>query len=142
MKIATVGGARNIRELSGLFQKKVEIAFVIDNNVHLDGKQIEGKAVYSPYNFPRNNVDYIVVFLYEYEAVYQELLDLGVDSSRIINFMNLNLDLYGYQNIFHIDVADTLRLKIRMDFTDKKIKTLEDSQRNFERNYVYEALDK
>ena len=142
MKIATVGGARNIRELSGLFQKNVEIAFVIDNNVHLDGKQIEGKAVYSPYNFPRNNVDYIVVFLYEYEAVYQELLDLGVDSSRIINFMNLNLDLYGYQNIFHIDVADTLRLKIRMDFTDKKIKTLEDSQRNFERNYVYEALDK
>ena len=142
MKIATVGGARNIRELSGLFQKNVEIAFVIDNNMHLDGRQIEGKVVYSPYNFPRNNVDYIVVFLYEYEAVYQELLDLGVDSSRIINFMNLNLDLYEYQNIFHIDVADTLRLKIRMDFTDKKIKTLEDSQRNFERNYVYEALDK
>ena len=85
-------------------------------------------------------MDYIVILVYEYGVVYQELMDLGVDAAQIINLNDPDTDLFAYGNIFHIDAAERLKLELRMDYMDRKIKALEDSQRYFEQNYLYEAV--
>ncbi len=140
MKIAVIGGKRAIRELDKLFCKNVEVSFFIDNNLQIATRLIENKKVYSPYDFPKGVVDYIVVLVYEYGVVYQELMDLGVDAAQIINLNDPDTDLFAYGNIFHIDAAERLKLELRMDYMDRKIKALEDSQRYFEQNYLYEAV--
>ena len=76
MKIAVIGGKRAIRELDKLFCKNVEVSFFIDNNLQIATRLIENKKVYSPYDFPKGVVDYIVILVYEYGVVYQELMDL------------------------------------------------------------------
>lgn len=140
MKIAVMGGKRAIRKLDKLFHKSVEIAFFIDNNLQISEKMINNKKVYSPYDFPRGIADYIVILVYEYETVYQELLDLGVDADHIINLNDPGLDLFTYEHIFDIDTAERLMLELRMDYMDRRIKALEDEQRYFEQNYLYEAV--
>lgn len=140
MKIAVMGGKRAIRELDKLFCKKVEVSFLIDNNLQTSERLVNSKKVYSPYDFPKGIVDYIVVLIYEYETVNQELKDLGIDTAHIINLNNSDMDLLTYQDIFNIDVAERLRLELRMDYMDRRIKTLEDNQRYFEQNYLYEAF--
>ncbi len=142
MRIAVMGGIKRIREVKEVFSKEIEVAFYIDNNAQLIGERISGKKVYSPYDFPRDPIDCIVIFIYAYEAVNQELIDLGVDPSYIINFNNPDMDFAQYKNIFNANAADTLRLKFRIDHLCNKIKTLEERQKYFEQNYVYEAADK
>lgn len=141
MKIAVIVGRRNIGELSRIFSRDIEIRFFIDNNIQLSGERIESREVYSPYEFPKDNVNYVVVLIYEYGAVNQELTDLGFDKERIINLCAPGFDLYEHKDIFNIDAADRFRLKLRMDYMETKIRLLEQSQHYFERNYLYEASD-
>lgn len=142
MKIAVMGGLKSIREIKKLFIEDVEVCFYIDNNLLISGEMIEGKKVYSPYDFPRNIADRIVIFIYDYVSVNQELIDLGIDADLIINFNDQNIDLHEYENIFNKDKADRFRLISRIDHMDRKIKELEESQQYFEQNYLYEALGK
>ena len=93
MKIAVLGGTKYIKEFEKLFVNTAEIVFFIDNSPQLQNETIGGKKVFSPYDFPQNLVDYIVIFIYEYRVLSQELSDLGVDVNRIINFNDANLDL-------------------------------------------------
>lgn len=139
MRIAVMGGNRAIRQLDRLFCKNIEISFFLDNNLQAAEGRIENKKVYSPYDFPRGVVDYIVILVYEYEPVYQELTDLGIDAAHIINLNDSEMDLSLYINIFNMDTAERLKLELRMDYMERKIKALEDSQRYFEQNYLYEA---
>lgn len=141
MKIAVMVGRRNVKELVRLFNGDIVISFFIDNNTQSSGKMMENRQIYSPYDFPRNVVDYIIVLIYQYEAVNQELMDLGVDGAQIINICEPGIDLYAYQKIFNIEFADRFRLKIRMDYMETKIRWLEQSQQYFEQNYLYEAAD-
>ena len=83
MKIAVIGGRKRIREINRVFKEKTEIMFLLDNNVQLAGKEADGIQVYTPYDFPKDEIDYIYVFMYENEAVRQELIDLGMDYDRI-----------------------------------------------------------
>lgn len=139
MKIAVMGGKRAIRHLDKLFCKNVEISFFLDNNLQASGRMIDNKKVYSPYDFPQGVADYIVILVYEYETINQQLIDLGNDAAHIINLNASDIDLIAYENIFNIDIAERLKLELRMDYMDRKIKALEDSQRYFEQNYIYEA---
>lgn len=141
MKVAVIGGRKRIREIKRLFKGKAEIKFLLDNNAQLAGKEIEGFRVYTPYDFPRGTVDYIYVFIYEYEAIRQELMDLGIDCDCIVCFSNLDLELPKYESIFNIDIADRLQLKIKMDYLTGMVKQLEESYQYFERNYIYEVAD-
>lgn len=138
MRIAAFGGIKNKTLFNRLFHKDVELSFFIDNNVELAGKTMDGIKIYSPYMFPRDIADYIVVFVYQYEAVNQQLVDLGIPSSKILNFNDDRLCLSDY-GIFNEEAADMLRLKMKLDYTLRRIKTLEDGQRYFEQNYLYEA---
>lgn len=139
MKIAIMGGTRAINELGKLLRQDVEVAFFIDNNIAVQEKMIGGKKIYSPYEFPRDVADYIVILVYEYEGVNQELKDLGIDESHIVNLNAPDMNRQGYEAVFNIDTAERLSLKIRMDCMDRKIKALEESQWYFEQNYLYEA---
>lgn len=141
MKIAVMIGKRNLKELERLFSRDIELSFFIDNNVQLSGKIMGNKMIYSPYDFPRGIVDYIIILIYQYEVVNQELIDLGVKKTRIINLCDSLVDVFEYKNIFNIDAADRFRLKLRMDYMDNKIKMLEENQQHFEQNYLYEAID-
>lgn len=141
MKIAVMGGIKRIQEIERLFSKETEIVFYIDNNPQALGEKLRDKSVYSPYNFPRDLIDRIVIFIYDYEIVDQELVDLGVDSSHIINFNDSNMNFEEYKNIFNVDAADRLRLEFRIDYLCSKMKTLEERQKYFEQNYLYEAAD-
>lgn len=142
MKIAVMGGIKRIEEINDLFSKETEVAFYIDNNAQLLGDTVRDKRVYSPYDFPKDLIDCIVIFIYDYVAVNQELMDLGVDPGYIINFNDPDLNVAGYNNIFNAEAADRLRLKFRMDYLNSKIKTLEERQKYFEQNYLYEAADR
>lgn len=116
MKIAVIGGRKRIREINRVFKEKTEIMFLLDNNVQLAGKEADGIQVYTPYDFPKDEIDYIYVFMYENEAVRQELIDLGMDYDRIVCFSNLDLELPEYEKIFHIDAADRLQMRIKTDY--------------------------
>ena len=142
MKIAVMGGIRRIKEINRVFKSDIEIAVYIDNDPLMWGKMIEGKKVYSPYDFPRSIIDRIVIFIYDHAAVDQELIDLGIDAGKIIDFNDQSVDLLVYEDIFEQDVADRLRLLFRIDYMDKKIKALEDCHQYFEQNYLYEAVGK
>ena len=141
MKIAVFGGIRYRGEFEKIFNKTVEILFFIDNSLQLQQNGIDGKKVFSPYDFPQNTIDYIVIFIYEYRAVSQELKDLGMDADRIINFNDAAMDLSKYSDLFNFDIADRIRLKLKIDFIDGKIYKLENSQQYFQQNYVYEIAD-
>lgn len=142
MRIAVMGGVKNIKEINRLFKENVEISFFLDNNMQMAGKARAGKKVYSPYDFPQDGIEYIVILIYAYETVWQELTDLGVDASRIINFAEADLRLPEYNNIFNFDIADRLQLRLKVEYMDRKMKQLEDSYRHFEQNFIYEAADK
>lgn len=142
MKIAVMGGIKYKEEIKGVFSKETEVVFYIDNNPQLLGEILKDKKAYSPYDFPRDLIDYIVIFIYGYESVNQELIDLGVDPGCIINFNNPDMNFEQYRNIFNADVAEKLRLKFRMDYLCSKINTLEERQKYFEQNYLYEAADR
>ena len=141
MKIAVLGGTKYIKEFEKLFVNTAEIVFFIDNSPQLQNETIGGKKVFSPYDFPQNLVDYIVIFIYEYRVLSQELSDLGVDVNRIINFNDANLDLRKHKNIFNLDVADRIRLKMKTDYLDRRIGNMENNQLYFEQNYMYEVAD-
>lgn len=138
MRIAAFGGIKNKTLFNRLFHKDVELSFFIDNNVELAGKTMDGIKIYSPYMFPQDIADYIVVFVYQYETVNQQLVDLGIPSSKILNFNDDRLCLSDY-GIFNEEVADMLRVKMKLDYALRRIKALEDGQRYFEQNYLYEA---
>lgn len=115
MKIAVMGGIRRIEEVKEVFNKGTEVVFYIDNNTQLSGGKFRDKKIYSPYDFPRDCIDCIVIFIYNYMAVNQQLIDLGVDSDCIINFNDPNMIFEEYTNIFNVDIADRLRLKFKID---------------------------
>lgn len=141
MKIAVFGGIKDKTLFHQLFRENVKLSFFIDNNMELSGKTLDGIKIYSPYMFPQDIADFIVIFVYQYEAVRQQLVDLGVCSSKIINFYDDKLSLSEY-GIFNEEAADRLRLEMKLDYLDKKIKALEDNQQYFERNFLYEAVDR
>lgn len=141
MKIALMGGIRNIKKIIGLFQAEVEIVFFIDNNARLAEERQDGKKIYTPYRFPRGIADYIVIFIYDYMSVKQELNDLGVEESRILCFHEPTLDLSEYENLFQVKKAEAFRLEVKVDDLCRKIEALEESRRSFERNCFYEAAD-
>ena len=141
MKIAVFGGIRYIDKFEELFNSTAKILFFIDNSRQLHKKMIGGKRIYSPYDFPKHEIDYVVIFIYEFKAVSQELIDLGMDAASIINFNDITLDLSSYKNVFNLDMADRMRLMLKIDFMDRKISQLENAQCYFEQNYVYEAAD-
>jgi len=142
MKIAVIGGRKRIREINRVFKEKTEIMFLLDNNVQLAGKEADGIQVYTPYDFPKDEIDYIYVFMYENEAVRQELIDLGMDYDRIVCFSNLDLELPEYEKIFHIDAADRLQMRIKTDYLVSRIRQMDEAYQYFEQNYVYEAADR
>ena len=141
MKIAVMVGRRNIKELEKIFSRDIEIAFFIDNNIKSLGAMIGDKKVFSPYEFSGDMVEYVVILIYAYEGVNQELTDLGFDQERIINLCDPTIDLYGYRDIFDVDAADRFRLKLRMDHMETRIRWMELSRQHFEENYLYEAAD-
>lgn len=63
MQIAVMVGRRNIRELAKIFNQSIDISFYIDNNVRLSGEMLEGRKVYSPYDFPKDSIDYVVILI-------------------------------------------------------------------------------
>jgi len=139
MNVAVMVGRRNISVLKTLFNKDIKISFFIDNNTQLSKETMEDKKIYSPYTFPRNIVQYIVILVYEYEIICQELIDLGVDANRIICLGNMETDLFEYRNIFNPEVGEQYRLKLKLDYMDRQIKILKENQHYFEQNYIYEA---
>lgn len=141
MKIAIFGGIRNRGGFARLFCKDVEIAFFIDNSLDKVGEMLDGIEIYSPYKFPQGDVDYIVVFIYEYILVNQELMDLGVAPDKIVNFNDSAIQLSQY-GIFNEEEADKLRIKLKLDYMDRRIEELENNLRYFEENYFYEAVEK
>ncbi len=140
MRIAVSGGTKNIKILKTLFKEDVEITCFIDNNPELAGAVIEDIKVYSPYDFPVDTVDYIIVFIYDYEKINQELVDLGVNKRCIINFNDERLDFTECEEIFHSDIADKFRMKLKLDDLNRKIRVLENNLQWFQQNYVYEVV--
>lgn len=136
MNVAVMVGRRNISVLKTLFNKDIKISFFIDNNTQLSKETMEDKKIYSPYTFPRNIVQYIVILVYEYEIICQELIDLGVDANRIICLGNMETDLFEYRNIFNPEVGEQYRLKLKLDYMDRQIKILKENQHYFEQNYI------
>ena len=142
MKIAVIGGRKRIREINRVFKEKTEIMFLLDNNVQLAGKEADGIQVYTPYDFPKDEIDYIYVFMYENEAVRQELIDLWMDYDGIVCFCRRDLELPEYEKIFHIDAADRLQMRIKTDYLVSRIRQMDEAYQYFEQNYVYEAADR
>lgn len=141
MKIAIFGGMRIKNEFAKLFCDDVEIAFFVDNAPSKVGEILDGKEIFSPYEFPQEAVDYIVIFIYEYISVYQELLNLGISGKKIVNFNDSTLCLSQY-GIFNEEAADQLRIKLRLDYLNRRIGELEESLLYFEGNFYYEAVSK
>lgn len=139
MKIAVMGGINYIGEFSKLFHQDVEIAFFLDNSEKYIGQTIEGKKIYSPYDFPQGIIDYIVIFMYRYEVVNQELMELGIRADRIINVSQPELKLSEYGFLFHIEAAERIRLQLKIDYLERKIRELDNRQSAFEENYIYEV---
>lgn len=139
MKIAVMGGINYAGEFNKLFHQDVEVVFFLDNSEKVIGQTIEGKKVYSPYDFPQGIADYIVIFMYKYEAVNQELLELGIGAKRIINLCKPEVKLSEYGAVFHLDAAEQIRLQIKINHLEKELKVLGDRQRGIEQNCIYEA---
>lgn len=141
MKIAVLGGLRYIKEIKELFRDGVDIDFWIDNSPHLSGKLIEGKRIYSPYDFPKDRISYIVIFIDAYKVVCHELICLGINKECIINFSDMTCELSCYEKIFDLEIADKIRIKMKLDFMERRICELERARKSFEQNYIYEVAD-
>ena len=100
MKVAVLGGTKNVEEMGMLFQSSVEIAFFLDNNEAAAGKILNHKKIYSPYDFPRDVVDYIVILVYDFKPINQELISLGVAKEKILNFCAEEMDFRAFEDIF------------------------------------------
>ncbi|MCI9361033.1 MAG: DUF1792 domain-containing protein [Hungatella sp.] len=142
MKIAVLGRNKQLTDLGKLFNQNVEISFFLDNNTNLSGTWIGDKKIYSPYDFPKGEVDYIVVFLMEYEAVNQEFIDLGIDRKQIINFNSSDLEIFEHGDIFDLDEAEKYRLKLKIEYLERRMKQFEKNQQFFEESYMYEIAAK
>lgn len=139
MKIAVMGGINYTGEFSKLFHQDVEIVFFLDNSEKLIGQTIEGKKVYSPYDFPQGIIDYIVIFMYRYEVVNQELMELGISADSIINLSQPELNLSEYGFMFNIEAAERIRMQLKISYLERKIRELDNRQRAFEQNCIYEV---
>ncbi len=141
MRVAVLGGTKNSKELRNLFQSGVEIAFFLDNNEEIAGKTLDNIRIYSPYDFPRDEADYIIILAYDYQSINQELSSLGVDRGMILNFCAEDLEFQKYGNIFRTDGAERLRLMLRIAYMERQLNKLKERQKHFERNYIYEVAD-
>lgn len=141
MKVAVLGGTKNPEEMGLLFQSSVEIAFFLDNNEAVTGRILDHKKIYSPYDFPRNVVDYIVILVYDFKPINQELISLGVAKEKILNFCAAEMDFRIYEDIFQTDYAEKFRLMLQIVYMERQINKLKERQQYFERNYIYEVAD-
>lgn len=142
MKIGVFGIFADSNKVKDIFLQNVDIVYWLDNNPQRAGKEIDGKPILSPYDFPKDLVDYIVVLINNYEVIDQELIDFGIPSSQIINFNDPNLDYERYKDIFVIDHAEKLRQVFRIKFLENKIDRLEQEIFNYYQNIDYEILDR
>ena len=141
MKVAVLCRPKNIVELGMLFQSSVEIAFFLDNNEAAAGKILNHKKIYSPYDFPRDVVDYIVILVYDFKPINQELISLGVAKEKILNFCAEEMDFRAFEDIFQTVYAEKFRLMLRIAYMERQISKLQERQKHFEQNYIYEAAD-
>ena len=141
MKVAVLGGTKNVEEMGMLFQSSVEIAFFLDNNEAAAGKILNHKKIYSPYDFPRDVVDYIVILVYDFKPINQELISLGVAKEKILNFCAEEMDFRAFEDIFQTVYAEKFRLMLRIAYMERQISKLQERQKHFEQNYIYEAAD-
>ena len=141
MKVAVLGGTKNVEEMGMLFPSSVEIAFFLDNNEAAAGKILNHKKIYSPYDFPRDVVDYIVILVYDFKPINQELISLGVAKEKILNFCAEEMDFRAFEDIFQTVYAEKFRLMLRIAYMERQISKLQERQKHFEQNYIYEAAD-
>ena len=141
MKVAVLGKKKNVEEMGMLFQSSVEIAFFLDNNEAAAGKILNHKKIYSPYDFPRDVVDYIVILVYDFKPINQELISLGVAKEKILNFCAEEMDFRAFEDIFQTVYAEKFRLMLRIAYMERQISKLQERQKHFEQNYIYEAAD-
>ena len=141
MKVAVLGGTKNVEEMGMLFQSSVEIAFFLDNNEAAAGKILNHKKIYPPYDFPRDVVDYIVILVYDFKPINQELISLGVAKEKILNFCAEEMDFRAFEDIFQTVYAEKFRLMLRIAYMERQISKLQERQKHFEQNYIYEAAD-
>ncbi len=141
MEVAVLGGTKNVEEMGMLFQSSVEIAFFLDNNEAAAGKILNHKKIYSPYDFPRDVVDYIVILVYDFKPINQELISLGVAKEKILNFCAEEMDFRAFEDIFQTVYAEKFRLMLRIAYMERQISKLQERQKHFEQNYIYEAAD-
>lgn len=141
MKIAVLGGTKNVEEMNMLFQSSVEIAFFLDNNEAAAGKILNHKKIYSPYDFPRDVVDYIVILVYDFKPINQELISLGVAKEKILNFCAEEMDFRAFEDVFQTAYAEKFGLLLRIAYMERQISKLQERQKHFERNYIHEVAD-
>lgn len=141
MKVAVLGGTKYVEEMGRLFQSSVEIAFFLDNNEAAAGKILDHKRIYSPYDFPRDRVDYIIILAYNFQPINQELISLGVEKEKMLNFCAEEMDFRAFEDVFQTAYAEKFRLMLRIAYMERQISKLQERQKHFEQNYIYEAAD-
>lgn len=66
-----------------------DVIALIDNDVDRQNRTINGKRVISPENVDFTICDYIVIAVYLYEEILQQLLELGVAEKKILHYKNV-----------------------------------------------------
>ena len=96
---------------TGLFYKKrkeklrlisnVEICIFLDNNMQLWGNRLDGVLISSPDELEKVKYDYVVVMSsYEIE-MYEQLVNIGVEQSKILYWSNLVSKFSQYKKTYY-----------------------------------------
>ncbi len=102
------GAGENCRKLIRKFseRKDTEIIGLLDNNQALHGKKLYGYEIYRPGEILSENFDYIVLMVSSYGEIKKQLLDLGIDKSKIKPYEeyigNLEKGKYVYYSDKHV----------------------------------------
>lgn len=97
-------------------QDKVDILLVCDNNADIQGTEVCGIKVCAPSEIVETDCEYIIVTSSYFEDIKKQVLQLGIDEKKVLNFY----EVYNKLSLDNDLVVEMLRDDIFFDIVSQK----------------------
>lgn len=138
INIAIAGAGKHSAIITGFLKEDTYVALYLDNDPNKVGTEINNILVYSPFSFPDERVDYIIVTSYSYITLEKQLLKQGVSREKIVSFFDRKVDFVEYEKLLDPVKSIQYRFFCELDNLEKKY---DQKIRNIYQNLIYENAD-
>lgn len=126
VKILIFGAGANAEKVKGCLKPDAEIVAYTDND-HAKWETVwNGKRVIAPHDLQREQFDFVVIAVVQYEDVMQQLMQLGITERQIAAPFEFDHKKYeNWRSFFHIEELIYLEMSQKLETLSTYISSLE-----------------